>query len=145
MKIKAAIAVTLLVMAPGCATVVKGGSQSLSVSTSPEPGATCVLTSPSGVNLTLVTPNAVTVERSKHDITVTCNKDGFEQAVAVVASKFNGMTLGNILIGGVIGVGIDAASGAMNDYPSSVNVQMVRTGEAPATEPAPEAQGEPTS
>lgn len=149
MKIKLAVAAVLLVMAPGCATVVKGGTQSISVSTSPEPGATCVLTSPSGVNLTLVTPNAVTIERSKHDISVTCNKEGFEQAVAIVSSKFNGVTLGNILIGGVIGVGIDAASGAMNDYPSSVNVQMTRSGAAPAVEPAAdpaaEAEAEPTS
>lgn len=145
MKLKAALIVTLMIMAPGCATVIKGSTQSLSLTTTPEQGATCVLSSPSGLNQTVETPSVTTIERSKHDISVTCNKEGYEQAVAVITSEFNGATLGNIILGGVIGVGVDAASGAMNDYPNSFNVEMTPTGSAPAAEPAAEPEVEPTS
>lgn len=141
MKLKAAVIVVLAVMAPGCASVIKGSTQSLNLTTSPEPGATCVLTSPGGTNQTVETPGTVTVERSKHDIAVTCNKAGFEEAYAVIPSSFEGWTLGNLLIGGVIGVGVDAATGAMNDYPNTFNVPMNRSDGPPATAPA----GEPTS
>jgi hypothetical protein len=34
------------------------------------------------------------------------------------------MTAGNILVGGVIGLGVDAASGAMNEYDPVVKVAM---------------------
>jgi hypothetical protein len=39
-----------------------------------------------------------------------------------VRADFQAATLGNILIGGVIGVVVDAASGAMGTYPPSVAV-----------------------
>ena len=35
------------------------------------------------------------------------------------------MAAGNVLLGGVIGLGVDAASGAMNKYPDLVTVAMV--------------------
>ena len=35
------------------------------------------------------------------------------------------MSAGNVLLGGVIGLGVDAASGAMNKYPDIVTVAMV--------------------
>src|SRR3546814_11462905 len=35
------------------------------------------------------------------------------------------MTFGNILFGGIIGVAVDASSGAMNQYPSSVTIALV--------------------
>jgi hypothetical protein len=34
------------------------------------------------------------------------------------------MTAGNVLFGGIIGLGVDAASGAMNKYDSGVEVMM---------------------
>ena len=34
------------------------------------------------------------------------------------------MNAGNLLVGGIIGIGVDAATGAMWKYPSSVNVGM---------------------
>ena len=34
------------------------------------------------------------------------------------------MTAGNVLFGGLIGVGVDAADGAAYDYPSDIKVAM---------------------
>jgi hypothetical protein len=33
--------------------------------------------------------------------------------------------VGNIIAGGIIGVGVDAATGAMNEYPKSIEVPMI--------------------
>jgi hypothetical protein len=35
------------------------------------------------------------------------------------------MTAGNLIVGGVIGIGVDAMSGAMNKYPDFISVPMV--------------------
>jgi hypothetical protein len=42
----------------------------------------------------------------------------------VLASETEIMTAGNVVFGGVIGLGIDAASGAMNKYQPGVEIAM---------------------
>jgi hypothetical protein len=42
----------------------------------------------------------------------------------VLSSKFTGATVGNILLGGIVGVVVDAASGANNKYPERVTIVM---------------------
>ena len=44
--------------------------------------------------------------------------------VGTLASSVEGMTAGNILVGGVIGLGVDAASGAINKYEPGVEIKM---------------------
>lgn len=110
----------------GCASVVEGTDQQISVSTPGANGAHCNLSSPDGTYNISSTPGTVTVDKSKHDIAVLCQKTGYEDGNTTISSNFEGMTLGNILIGGVVGVGIDAASGAMNEYPKDVKVMMIK-------------------
>ena len=62
-------------------------------------------------------PARLTVPRHKDNIVVSCALDGYEQSNEVLASSFTGATLGNILLGGIVGVIIDASSGANNKYP----------------------------
>jgi hypothetical protein len=74
---------------------------------------------------------------------VRCVKPGWQDASAVIPSNFEGWTLGNLLLGGVIGVGIDASTGAMNEYPNAFQVPMTP---AAAAEPAaPATSSEPGS
>ena len=40
-------------------------------------------------------------------------------------SEFQPATIGNILIGGVIGIGVDSMTGAAMKYPTSVEVPLV--------------------
>ncbi|MBS0273569.1 MAG: energy transducer TonB [Proteobacteria bacterium] len=108
----------------GCASVIKGSSQAIAIATPPTTGANCVLTSKEG-SWPVVTPGVVKVERSKEDIVIHCTKAGWQDATQTIPSNFEGWTVGNLLIGGVIGVGIDAATGAINEYPHAYNVAMI--------------------
>jgi len=129
----AALGVTL----SGCASIVEGTTQSIAVSSAPADGATCVLTSSEGTYY-VTTPGNTTVHKTKNDLVVVCTRQGFKDAHTVIPSHFNGATAGNILAGGVIGIGIDAATGANYNYPTSFNVTMMPEDAAPmATLPAP--------
>ncbi|HET6159457.1 MAG TPA: hypothetical protein VFE34_14010 [Dongiaceae bacterium] len=94
-----------------------------------------VQTSPSGANCELrrdgdvigvvnPTPGIINVDKSKDDISVICKKDGYQDGSGAFSSEFQGMTFGNLLFGGIIGVAVDASSGAMHEYPASVTVVM---------------------
>jgi hypothetical protein len=86
----------------------------------------------------VTTPGNTTVHKTKNDLDVVCKKDGFKEAHTTIPSHFNGATAGNILAGGVIGLGIDAATGANYNYPTEFAVTMDPV-DAPfaATMPAP--------
>lgn len=107
-----------------CATVTEGSGDTVNVQTDP-PGAFCELKR-EGVVIAEVglTPDTVAIEKSKNDVAVRCRRDGYLEGVGVLASSFESMTLGNILLGGVVGVAIDAGSGALNDYPPFVRVKL---------------------
>jgi hypothetical protein len=55
---------------------------------------------------------------------VTCDKADHESASRTVTADFQAMTLGNVLIGGVVGIAADLASGAAITYPESVKVVL---------------------
>lgn len=99
----------------GCATIIKGTTQDISVNTTPVGGADCTLVNSEGTWY-LTTPGTVKVHKTKTDLDITCKKDGYAPGHIVAISHFNGTTAGNILLGGVIGIGVDAASGADNEY-----------------------------
>lgn len=111
----------------GCATVTQGSTDSVRVMTDPA-GATCTLTRDGQVIGSVnPTPASVMVSKSRQDIEVNCERAGFLPADGVLSSEFEGATLGNVLLGGVIGLGVDAASGALNDYPPSVALTLIPT------------------
>ncbi|WP_342640785.1 translation initiation factor 2 [Rhodoligotrophos ferricapiens] len=118
----------------GCASIVNGTSQSIAISSPPVSGAQCDLSSAQG-RWTVITPGVATVARSKDDIRVECHAPGYETAVAVIPSSFEAWTAGNLVFGGVIGLGVDAATGAINEYPNSFQIPMVPKGQAPALSP----------
>lgn len=134
MKTQVLIIAATCVLLGGCASIMRGSSQSVGITTPPVTGATCNLTSKEGT-WQVVSPGAVTVERSKDDIQILCNKDGYQEAVAMIPSNFEGWTVGNLVFGGIIGVGVDAATGAMNQYPKSFQVPMQPLSAVPASAP----------
>ncbi len=114
-----------LILLPGCATVVSGANQVVSVSTSP-PGATCSIDRGGAlVGSVPSTPGVLPIGKSGRDLTVTCTKPGYQTARTVSASSFNGWTFGNLVVGGLIGVAIDASTGANFDYPPLIDVAML--------------------
>lgn len=128
----------------GCATIIEGTTQSVSVTSTPATGAKCKLQSGEGVWY-VTTPGSVTIHKTKTTLDVSCSKDGFADASKAVRPHFNGATLGNIILGGLIGVGVDAATGADFNYPQAIDVPM-KAADQPATAekaPAPAAPDAP--
>ncbi len=113
----------VLVLA-GCATITKGTSQSIAIVTPNAPGATCTLSSEAHGSRTVTTPATFVVEKSKDNINVVCKKACFQDGAGVVISGTEAMTAGNIIAGGVIGLGVDAASGALNKYSAETQIHM---------------------
>jgi hypothetical protein len=119
-RLCAAVAATSTLGA--CATIVSGTSQNVSVTTDPD-GANCKMEREGQVvGIVNPTPGTVRIEKSKNDITITCKKEGYADTQAPLSSSFTGTTFGNILFGGLVGVAIDASSGANNKYPESAFV-----------------------
>jgi hypothetical protein len=118
----------ILALCTGCASIVSGTNQSLSI-TSAGPsgtdvaGAKCMLANDKG-SWYATTPGSVTVHRSYGDLTVNCTLDGVDPGATTIKSSTKGMAAGNILFGGLIGVGVDVASGAAYDYPNLIRVTM---------------------
>ena len=124
---------SMLCLAGACSTIVEGNDQTVTVSTDPA-GASCELRRGGQlIGVVNPTPGSVSVEKSSDDISVVCEMEGYDNAAGTFDSEFENMTLGNILFGGIIGVGVDAASGALNEYPSSVTIRM---SESEPVEPA---------
>jgi hypothetical protein len=134
MKIQAIAAIAALSAAlAGCATIVDGSSQSVSVSTTPVQGAACTLTNSEGTWF-LTSPGSVQVHKTKNDMTVSCAKDGFQPGSQVAVSKFGGATFGNIVLGGGVGAIVDASTGANYYYDSPLTIPL---GEAKVASPPP--------
>ena len=109
----------------GCATLTKGSTQTVTVNTDP-PGGSCTL-SREGKEVAVInpTPGSIAVEKASASLSVLCRKSGYQDSAGSFASEFQSMTFGNILFGGVIGIVVDAASGAINKYPDMVTITMV--------------------
>lgn len=120
---RAAAALALLAVA-ACASVADGVSQNITVTTDPD-GAKCDLVR-EGKSIGIVnpTPGTINVDKDADDITITCERDAYLATDTTITSKFTGATFGNIILGGGIGILIDAASGANNRYPERVDVIM---------------------
>jgi uncharacterized protein YceK len=141
-KIGSSIAVALVAaVLPGCATLLEGTSQEILISTNPA-GAACTLEREGQTIASVpVTPGAALVQRRKHDITIKCKKDGFEDAVFINNSGLaSGAVAGNVAADLLLTAGlssiVDSASGADNQYESTVNITMIpRAAAAPTTTP----------
>ncbi len=120
------ITLSILGMTSGCATITTGTDQSVSVVTEKNvEGAKCELTDAKGHKWYIPsTPGTATVLKGDGPMTVTCTKEDYNKALLMVDETFAGATLGNILIGGGIGIFIDAMSGAAQQYPDQIIVWM---------------------
>lgn len=105
--------VVILSLLSGCATITRGSTQSWSVETDPV-----------GADITLSSGEAckspcTLKKKRKHPFSVDICKNGYERVVTTIDSSVKGAgaagLAGNVLVGGVIGIGVDAATGASKD------------------------------
>lgn len=108
--------------------IVSGQNQGISIKTididgKMVSGAVCELVNDDGTWF-VTTPGSVSVDRSSEDLQIICKKDGMEPGILSSKSKTKNMAFGNILFGGIIGAGVDSATGAAFDYPTLIVVKM---------------------
>ncbi len=116
----------------GCASILSGTTETVAFDSNP-PGATCELTRQGTVIGSVVTPGTLQLDRSKYNIDLACRKDGYQDATGHLESGTEGMVLGNILLGGVVGWAVDSANGADNKYPAHLTVSLDPIATAGAT------------
>ena len=129
-----AMAYVSLGMLSACATIVEGSTDDIALSTTPATQSNCSLTN-SRATVNTMTPSTVTVKRSKSDLAIACTdpQTGATGNTTLV-SDVEAWDFGNIIIGGLIGLGIDWGTGAAYTYPSQAVVPM----NAPMVYSAPE-------
>ncbi|GGJ14017.1 hypothetical protein [Neoroseomonas lacus] len=121
---RAVLALLAALVLPACSTITEGASQGLLVATDP-PGARCEVRHRGETIATIEqTPATVVVHKSPYDITVDCTRPGYFPGAAVVNSEMDNRTYGNLIIGGGIGLIVDASTGAWNQYPRAVRIRM---------------------
>ncbi|TFV76328.1 PEGA domain-containing protein [Bradyrhizobium frederickii] len=130
--------VALGVMLGGCASVTRGTTENISISSTPS-GVEAVV-SGMEVPTTCTTPCSVVVKRNA-DLSITFQKEGYEPQIVplsrdIPTSGAAGFA-GNLLLGGVVGMGVDAATGAATDHkPNPVIVTMQPSTPARGARPA---------
>jgi hypothetical protein len=124
-------------LSTGCASITRGTKDKLKVVSEP-PGATVTLSN----GQTGTTPATFRLPRKK-GVVVEVSKPGYESQKIAVSSKFAGAggaaLAGNVLVGGLIGAGIDGLSGAtLSLKPNPVSVALVPLAGASSPDPAVE-------
>ena len=119
----AAVALSFVVLA-GCATITRGSEDVLVIKT--DPSGAKVETSE---GLTCSSTPCVLKVKRRSDFVVTIKKKGCKTHEVLVTNEIanqGGLAMaGNVVFGGIIGAGVDAASGAMRDLvPNPVDVKL---------------------
>lgn len=108
----------------GCATIIKGQSQEISIDTGNECDARCTLNNDKGTWHVDSTPAKVSVSRDAGDLTVSC-QNAKKYGQKIVSSSATPELLGNaVLPGSVLTTAIDVASGSAFDYPEKIEVKL---------------------
>ena len=109
----------LLLSSTGCASIVTGGSQEISFSSTPSGANVFVDGMPRGQ-----APFIVDLARNRSH-TVKFSLEGYDDAHAMLTRKINGWVWGNIIFGWLLGFIIDTATGAASELtPSAVHMDM---------------------
>jgi hypothetical protein len=113
------MAVALLILLNGCATIINGTTQDVAITTDPSEAELLV-----DGRETYKSPAKITLKR-KEDHMVVVTKDGYQKETVNIKSVLSGAVAGNIIAGGLIGWGIDAASGGQNRLvPENVDLRL---------------------
>lgn len=121
---KLAILLSVSISVAGCATITRGKTDALVVNSTPS-GAQVELSDGQSCNNT---PCTFKLPR-KSEINVLIKKDRCEPQQIRVTNKVSGnggaAMAGNVFVGGIIGAGVDASTGAMLDLvPNPVEVTL---------------------
>lgn len=128
------VVLTALVALAGCATVTRGTTNQVQITS--EPSGAMVRTS---LNHNCSTPCTLTIDR-KAEFSVVFSKEGFAEQVIEVKSQLAGAGAagfaGNVIAGGIVGMGVDAATGSTLEHvPNPVHAILQKSAPAPRSLP----------
>ncbi len=113
------LAINLILTYSGCATIVSGKTQDV-----------LIHSDPTGANILIdgmikgTTPMFADLIRNERH-TIKISKAGYEEETRATARGFNWWYLGNIILGGVIGLIVDPITGAIFEIkPDKINVDL---------------------
>ena len=121
-----------------CATVTRGTKEVMVIESTPSGALVSLSNDKMSGAMTCTTPCTVEMPR-KRGFEVTVEKEGYEtiqtKVITQVAGGGAAGMAGNVLVGGVIGAGVDVASGAMNEFkPNPLVLTLVPLAVAPQAE-----------
>lgn len=110
----------------GCATIVDGNNNFISVNVNPENAKVTLAGINNGEKITKRGSFQISLDRST-DYSLKVELPNYESEEIIIRRSINGWFWGNILIGGLIGMGIDLLSGNMWTHsPRFIDVSLTR-------------------
>lgn len=130
MKKIISVLVALCFLISGCASIVSKSSYPVTINSNPDQ-ATITITDERGTQIYKgKTPTTITLKAGESyfhgkDYTVAFEKEGYEKQIATIQRQLDGWYIGNILLGGLIGMLIvDPITGAMWKLESPLTVNL---------------------
>lgn len=121
-----------IVLSAGCASIVKGPTQEIGISSSPMNARVTV----DGGQIFGATPVVARLDRDRHHF-VTVSKPGYEARSVAITSEFSPLAIigGNLISWGPVGMLVDLASGSSYDLtPDAVDVSLTPTADLNQTQ-----------
>ncbi|MDB5826020.1 MAG: hypothetical protein JWQ73_240 [Variovorax sp.] len=142
-------AFAMLCLMAGCASITGGNTQQMYVQVNnpggaPVSKAECALSNDKG-KWSMRPPEAITIARSNQAMLISCTSAASPAGSTSVESTTRAAMYGNLLFGGLIGVGIDHFSGAAYEYPGVATVTMGRSSSVQMAYAPPGSAGGPTA
>lgn len=124
MKSKILVAFAAVAVLSSCGSITRGTTENVTITATPDDAKI----STSAGQYCPRSPCTINVKR-RGDFTAFAEKDGYEKGSIEIKTKVGGGGAagfaGNVLIGGVIGMGVDAATGAALDhYPNPAHIEL---------------------
>lgn len=125
-------AIATMLAVSGCASIVSGGQQKVSFKSDPSDARIAITDGSGNIVHNGVTPFEVKLTRGAgffrpQHYTVKYEKPGYQPKEVPLTSGPNGWVFGNLVFGGLIGVVIDGASGAMFAFSPGTNSVSLET------------------
>ena len=130
-KLLAASMISATVLMTGCASIIKGSTQTLTFTSVPD-SAKIEIKNRAGQSVNVgQTPTTVSLKKGAgyfkpEEYQITFSKDGFTPKTVAVKGTISGWYFGNIIFGGLIGLlAVDPATGAMYSFtPEDINAVL---------------------
>jgi len=122
---KSASVLAVAIIFAGCATIFKGTTQDISISSSPDKAIVTIKTMAGVQVFSAATPVTAKLGK-KYAYIATIKLAGYTESTIQISQSMDGWFIGNLLCGGIIGMIIDYANGAMWDLqPESISVSLI--------------------